>query len=281
MDAVLLAIASAFLFGAMTVAIRFALARGAVAEAGAMFTVLVALTVTLPFTIVEGIDVSHVWPFLLAGLLGPGLSQLLFTLAVREAGPSRTSVVVGTAPLFSVAIALVFLDEALQAGLVSGAILIVAGGLLLVGERGRPAHVRLIGLALALTATIVFAVRDNLVRWLAIDSEVEPGAAATATLAAGGALIAVVILASRAPVRVRDLRAFAPAGVLFGLSYLCLFEAYYRGPVTVVSPLVATESLWGVAFSALLLKRVEGVGARLVAGALLIVCGGILIGVTR
>ena len=281
MDAVLLAIASAFLFGAMTVAIRFALARGAVAEAGAMFTVLVALTVTLPFTIVEGIDVSHVWPFLLAGLLGPGLSQLLFTLAVREAGPSRTSVVVGTAPLFSVAIALVFLDEALQAGLVSGAILIVAGGLLLVGERGRPAHVRLIGLALALTATIVFAVRDNLVRWLAIDSEVEPGAAATATLAAGGALIAVVILASRAPVRVRDLRAFAPAGVLFGLSYICLFEAYYRGPVTVVSPLVATESLWGVAFSALLLKRVEGVGARLVAGALLIVCGGILIGVTR
>ena len=116
MDAVLLAIASAFLFGAMTVAIRFALARGAVAEAGALFTVLVALAVTLPFTIVEGIDVSDVWPFLLAGLLGPGLSQLLFTLAVREAGPSRTSVVVGTAPLFSVAIALVFLDEALHAG---------------------------------------------------------------------------------------------------------------------------------------------------------------------
>ena len=73
-------------------------------------------------------------------------------------------------------------------------------------------------------------------------------------------MIAVVVLASRAPVGLRDLRAFVPAGVLFGLSYICLFEAYYRGPVTVVSPLVATESLWGVAFSALLLKRVEGVG---------------------
>ena len=41
----------------------------------------------------------------------PGSSQLLFTLAVRDAGPSRTSVTVGTAPLFSVAIALVLLDE--------------------------------------------------------------------------------------------------------------------------------------------------------------------------
>ena len=281
MDAVLLAITSAFLFGAMTVAIRFALARGAEAEAGALFTVVVALGVTLPFTIVEGIDVSEVWPFLLAGLLGPGLSQLLFTLAVREAGPSRTSVVVGTAPLFSVAIALVFLDEALRAGLAIGAILIVAGGLLLVSERGRPEHVRVVGLALALAATVVFAARDNLVRWLAIDSDVEPGPAATATLAAGGALIALVVLASRAPVGPRDLRAFVPAGVLFGLSYICLFEAYYRGPVTVVSPLVATESLWGVAFSVLLLKRVEGVGARLVAGALLVVCGGILIGATH
>jgi drug/metabolite transporter (DMT)-like permease len=281
LDAVLLAATSALLFGAMTVAIRLALGRGADAEAGALFTVLAALAVTLPFTVAQGGDVSELWPFLLAGLLGPGLSQLLFTLAVREAGPSRTSVVVGTAPLFSVAIALVFLDEPLEAGLVAGAVLIVAGGLLLVGERGRPEHVRLFGLALALMATVVFAVRDNFVRWLALDTDVSPGPAATATLAAGGALIAGYVLARRAPLRARDARAFAPAGVLFGLSYVSLFEAYYRGPVTVVSPLVATESLWGVLLSALVLTRSERVGVRLAAGAALVVSGGILIGSFR
>ena len=64
--------------------------------------------------------------------------------------------------------------------------------------------------------------------------------------------------------RPRALPAFVPAGLLFGLSYVCLFEAYYRGRVTVVSPLVATESLWGVAISALLLRRHELVGPRLV-----------------
>jgi uncharacterized membrane protein len=78
-----------------------------------------------------------------------------------------------------------------------------------------------------------------------------------------------------------EARLFVPAGLFFGASYLCLFEAYYRGPVTVVSPLVATESLWGVALSAIVLRRSEGVGARLAAGAGLIVCGGILIGVFR
>jgi uncharacterized membrane protein len=69
--------------------------------------------------------------------------------------------------------------------------------------------------------------------------------------------------------------------VLFGLSYVALFEAYYRGRVTVVAPLVATESLWGVLFAALLLRRSELVGRRLVAGAALIVAGGALIGAWR
>jgi len=69
--------------------------------------------------------------------------------------------------------------------------------------------------------------------------------------------------------------------VLFGLSYVCLFEAYWRSRVTVVSPLVATESLWGVVFSGLLIRHTEGVGRRLAVGALLVVAGGALIGATR
>jgi drug/metabolite transporter (DMT)-like permease len=280
-DAVVLACFSAFLFGAMTVLLRFPLARGASAEAGALLTILPALAVTLPFAIVEGGAVVDAWPFLLAGLLGPGLSQLFFTLAVRDAGPSRTSIVVGTAPLFSVGIALVLLDEPLKAGLVAGAISIVTGGILLVAERGRPEHVRRVGLLFALGATVVFAARDNLVRWLAIDSDVEPGLAAAATLGAGGALVATYLLVSRTRVSWRQLPWFAPAGLLFGASYVCLFEAYYRGRVTVVSPLVATESLWGVTLSALVLQRHELVGRRLYAGAALVVAGGMLIGAVR
>jgi drug/metabolite transporter (DMT)-like permease len=280
-EAVILALGSAFLFGATTVAMRTAFERGALAEGGALFTVLAALLVTVPFAAAQPGSMSEAWPFLLAGLLGPGLSQFLFTFAVREAGAARTSVVIGTGPLFSIALAVALLGEPLQAALVAGAALIVAGGVMLASERKRPEHVRLLGLALALVATIVFAARDNLVRWLAVDTDVSPGIAATATLTAGAVLMTVFVLVSRSPLRAHDARAFAPAGILFGLSYMCLFEAYYRGLVTVVSPLVATESLWGVLLSALVFKRAEGVGARLVAGALLVVCGGVLIGAFR
>ena len=68
---------------------------------------------------------------------------------------------------------------------------------------------------------------------------------------------------------------------MFGLSYVFLFEALYRGRLSVVSPLVATESFWGVTLSALLLRRYELVGPQLFAGAALVVAGGVLIGVFR
>ena len=263
----------------MTVALRFAL-RSPDAGAGAAATVLVALVpalVAVAGTAVHGIEVGGLWPFALAGLLAPGGSQILFTLAVREAGPSRASVAAGAAPLVAVTIALLFLHEPLRVPLVLGAILIVGGGLALVTERSRPEHVRLIGLAYAVATTVLFASRDNLVRHLALRTPVRPEAAVATTMLTG-ALVALAY-ARRLPTR-RELRAFAPAGLCFGLSYVALFEAYYRGRVSVVSPLVATESLWGVTLSALLVRH-EGVGRRVVAGAVLIVGGGTLIGAFR
>jgi drug/metabolite transporter (DMT)-like permease len=283
MTPIVLGALSAFLFGAMTVFVRIALRTGVAPEAGTLFTVLPALAVTAVAAAAGGAwDLASAWPFLLAGLLAPGVSQILFTFAVRDAGASRTSVTVGTAPLFAVAIAFVFLDEPLVAGLVLGAVLIVAGGFLLVNERERPEHFRRLGLLFALGGTIAFATRDNLVRWLGTEAtDVEPGLAAFATMLAGAALAAGFVALTRAPLTRRAAVAFVPAALCFGLSYVLLFEAFYRGLVSVVSPIVATESLWGVTLSWLFLQQSERVGPRLFAGAALVVAGGILIGVYR
>jgi drug/metabolite transporter (DMT)-like permease len=265
----------------MTVALRFALARAPDAEAGALLTIVVAFAVTLPFVAAGELDFGGTWPFLLAGMLGPGGSQLLFTLAVRDAGPSRASVTVGTAPLFSVAIALLLLGEPAKAGILGGAVLIVVGGILLAREPGRPEHVKWIGLGFALAAAILIGTRDNVVRHLSMNTGVEPALAVAATLFAGGLTVAAWLLVTRRRLPSRGLATFVPAGLCFGLSYLCLVEAFYRGRVSVVSPLVAMESLWGVGLSALLLRRHELVGPRLFGGAALVVAGGILIGLSR
>jgi len=108
MDAVLLACTSACLFGAMTVALRIALRGGVVPEVGTVYTVLTAFTVILVHAGARGEwDLASAWPFLLAGALAPGISQILFTFAIRDAGASRTSVAVGSAPLVALLIAFV------------------------------------------------------------------------------------------------------------------------------------------------------------------------------
>jgi drug/metabolite transporter (DMT)-like permease len=205
--------------------------------------------------------------------------------AVRKAGAARTAVLMGTAPLASVAIALVVLGEPVRASLIAGAALIVAGGVALIGERVRPADFRRLGVALAVAATVLFSVRDNLLRWLAEGTDARALVTAPVSLLAGAGTIAAYLVVSRrgewANGYGRAVRVFLVPGLLFGVSYSALFEAYYRGRVTVVAPLVATESLWGVLFAVLLLRRSELVGRRLVLGAALIVAGGALIGAWR
>jgi drug/metabolite transporter (DMT)-like permease len=275
---------SAFLFGAMSVGLRLGLNRNPDAEVATIATVVGALAVALVAAAAEapsrGVHAGAAWPFLLAGLMQPGVGQLLVTLAIREAGASRASVVLGSAPLASVTIALLFLGEPVRWPLIVGAVLVVGGGVELARDRGRPAHVRRRGYVLAFVATILFSSRDNLVRWLAGGTAVPPAVAAAATLA-GGMLFILVVLGPRVRGRLalRPMLPFLAVGVPFGLSYVSLFEAYYRGRVTIVSPIIATESLWGVALSILLLRHTELVGRRVLIGAALIVAGGVLIGV--
>jgi drug/metabolite transporter (DMT)-like permease len=335
----------------MSVALRMALQRDPDVALATLATTGTALVVALVAAAGEeparGLSLASTWPFLLAGLLSPGAAQIFVTIAIRDSGSSRVSMIFGTAPLVSVTIALLFLGEPARAPLIAGAVLVVAGGVLLAREQDRPEHLNRLGLVFAFAGATLFAIRDNLVRHLAVGrTAVPPAVAAAAALLGGTVLIALWAgsNAGRAGVARREDRApsalpgagsnagragvarpedrapsalpgagsnagragvarphggapsplpgarlwigrrwlpFVPAGVLFGGSYVSLFEAYYRGRVTVVAPLVAIESLAGVALSALLLRHSELVGKRLIASAALIVAGGALIGAFR
>ena len=289
MDVVLLAILAGALFGALAVAVRAGLRQRPDAEAGALVVAAVgcvaALLVAAPVVAVDGGDLGALWPFALVGAVVPGVSQILFVRAVRDAGASRTAVLIGTAPILSAGIAIVFLDEPFRAALAVATVAIVLGGVLLAWERERPPGFRLVGVLLALAAAGLFAVRDNVVRWASVDTGTQPLLAASVSLAAATlALLVYLIVVGREPLgpRVRSsLAAFAPAGVCLGFAYVALLVALDEGEVTVVAPLNATQSLWGVALAAAFLGRLEAVGGRVVLAAVLVVAGGVLVGVTR
>lgn len=289
MDVFLLAGLAGLLFGAFTVAVRAALQRRRDPEAGAVATaaagLLVVAAVGLPLADFTGASFASLWPFALAGAIVPGLSQIVFVKAVRDAGASRTGVVIGTAPLLSAALAIIFLNETLGPALAVATLAVVCGGALLAWERTRPPGFRALGIALAFGAAGLFATRDNIVRWASLDNGADPLLATFVSLAAATAALSLYLVSvppRRPLVRVRAaVLPFLPAGLLLGLAYAVLLDVLDRGEVTVVAPLNATQSLWAVVFSAIFFRRTEAIGPRLVAAACLVVAGSALVGATR
>jgi uncharacterized membrane protein len=127
--AVALALVSALLFGGMSVALRMALQRSpdvALATLATSATRSSSRSCSDVRDPARGPPSRSAWPFLLAGLLSPGLAQILVTIAIRDSGSSRVSMIFGMAPLVSVTIALLILDEPVRVPLIAGAVLVVA-----------------------------------------------------------------------------------------------------------------------------------------------------------
>jgi drug/metabolite transporter (DMT)-like permease len=289
--AVLLACLAAACFGALAVSIRIGLSRRAEPELAPLVTSAGGFLLVAAVAVLSGelgrSAAADLWPFVAIGAAVPGLSQLLFVRAIRDAGPSRAAVLIGTAPIISAILAVAFLGETLGPALGVATLLIVAGGTALAWEPARPASFKTIGAVLALACAVAFAVRDNLVRAATTDLDAPPLAATAASLAGATVALAIVLLLFRRDSLLDGRRLvativpFAPAAVLLGAAYAALVEAFARGDVTVVAPLNATQSLWAVVLAATLLTRTEMIGRRLVLAAVLIVAGSVLVGATR
>ena len=287
MVAVVFGVLAGVFFGGLAVTVRVALGKGADPETGAAIAAGTALVISAGLALAtwSNVDVGQLWPFVLVGMLVPGASQILFVLSVRDAGPSRAAILIGTAPLISVLIALTLLDEPFHLALVAGTVLVVAGGAVLTLERVRPHDFRVLGAVLALTCAALFAVRDNLVRWVARDHHPPPIGAAAASLLGAAAFLVLYLLLFRRRGLAGRLRAaavpFAPAGIALAGGYTCLLEALSHGRVSIVAPLNATQSLWAVAIAAVVVGKTEAIGSRLVVAGALVVAGSALIGIVR
>jgi drug/metabolite transporter (DMT)-like permease len=280
-----LAVAAGACFGAYNVAVRIGQSRAGDAATASLWLIVVAMAVALSISVASGdhYDVGELWPFALGGAIAPGTSQALVLRAVRDAGASRFALVVGTGPLISASVAFVYLGEPLTSATLAGIALIALGSMTLAGEQRRPAEFRAVGIVFALAAVLLFAVRDSVVRWGAVDFSAPAGAAATASLVGALVPLAAFALVSRAARGSRagggdSLPTFAAAGVCLALASCALYSAFRHAPVSVVASLNATQSLWTVLFASILIHEHEAVTAQLVVAALLIVSGGVIVG---
>jgi drug/metabolite transporter (DMT)-like permease len=271
---------------------RLALDRTRVrTDVAAAATVMTAATVASVVAIIAGvrpIDLS--WAdsqgFFVIGAIVPGVAQLTFCAAIRMVGPSRSAIMLGTVPVWSVVLAAIFLDEHWSAPVVAGTLLAVVGSVILATEGITKASVSRLGLALAALTALQFAVRDVLARSVTQESNLDSSAAAALTLGVGAVVLIGVTVGTAGPREFSEnLRRSMPAmlipGIAIGFAMPALLAAFERSRVGIVSPVLgATETVGAVLLSGLLIGGTE-INRRVALAVSLTLAGGTLIGATR
>lgn len=264
--------------------VRVALERtGASAVVGAFMGVAIAAGVAAAVAAVAGHSLpsaGDVARFSIVGGIAPGSSQALFVAAIGRIGASRTSVVVGTSPAWSVVLAIFFLGESWQLAIAVGTAATVVGGALIGWEPGLSG--RRVGVVLALATACSFAIRDVVASEFGSSSDVSSWWAGAVVLAAAAVVLAAQVAWShRGQTLVecrRSLPAFAASGLAVGLALPLLLEALDRGRVGIVAPLsLASQNVTVVVVGSLVFGAAERTG-RVIAAVALILLGAALVG---
>jgi drug/metabolite transporter (DMT)-like permease len=284
--AVALALFSTFGFGAGFVLTQFAL-RWIPPRLGAAFSIPTATLLfwcLAPFSIHPAeVDLSAAGLFAVIGLLFPAAVALLNFESNRLMGPNISGALSGLAPLFAVLLAVMLLGEHLRFLQLSGIAAIAAGVVLMYGGQWKASTVRRSWLlvlplgAAAIRGFIQPVIKLGLERWHNPIAAVVIGYTVSSAV-----LILAALVPSRALERRFDRRGalwFAAVGLCNGSAVLSMYAALGRGPVTLVSPLIATYPLITLLLTFRFLKR-ERVDARLVAAAAITVGGVVLLLVT-
>lgn len=282
--AVVLAVVAGAAWAVNIVIVRWGLMRtNAPALVAAAVGVTVAAVVAIGVAVLTGQAApagSDVWRFALVGAIAPGSSQGLFVASIGLIGPSRTSVLVGTSPAWSVMLAIVFLDESWQVAIILGTALTIAGGALISWEPGL--HARRLGVALALATAFSFAVRDVVARHFTSESDVSSWWAGAIVLAAASIVLCAMSVVRGHQTLGADVRAALPeflaSGLMIGIALPVLLEALDRGRVGVVAPLsLAAQNLSVVVLSAVVFGAHERT-TRVLVALVAIVAGAALVG---
>ena len=279
MTSIALAFGAAFLFGLALVLTQLGL-RDVPALSGAAISIpssTLLFVCAAPFALGDATVVWGAVPiFAAVGLMFPGTVTLLTFAANHALGPVMTGALGNLAPLFAVALAVALLGEPLHVLQLAGLVVTVAGIVLLTAPRRADARRRLSWyLLLPLAAAALRGITQATIK---LGLEIWPSPLAAALI---GYIVSTIVVLTAVRLRTgrfmadappRGLLWFAGVGWCNGIAALLMYAALSTGPVTLVSPLVATYPLVTVGLSLLMLHKIE-VSLRLALAVALTVAG--------
>lgn len=218
--------------------------------------------------------------FVAVGIFVPGVARFLIFRGMERLGATISSCLTNAGPLFAIVIAMAFLGEQPTVSNILGAIFIV-GGIIALSWKGVGKTWRTRDLGFPLAAALLFAARDNLVRFAVVQIPspiVGAAIAATTSFFTMGTMYWVFGEKKPLPPAAKvGLSYFAISGFMNFLSYVLTYTALSLERVSIISPLVNASSLFVLPLSMLLLKDVETLTARKIGATALVILGVFLI----
>ncbi|NKC11808.1 MAG: EamA family transporter [Gammaproteobacteria bacterium] len=225
---------------------------------------------------------SAIWLFALVGLFRPALSSTFAMAGTAILGPTISTTLSATAPLFGLLFGVMLLGEAFTLPVTLGTVTIVAGVMLLAKRGGHDitGHWPLWALVLPVLAAVI-RVCAHLVTKVGMEEIASPYFAGLVAYNVS-LLVAAANLARRRVNPITLLAAnsaswwFALTGILFGIAIFTVNTALQYGPLSVVAPLVSLEAIF-VLFLGVTVFRERKIDARVTLAVLLVVVGAVAI----
>lgn len=284
--AIIFALLAAIGFGCGNVFVRLGIERVST-RAATFWTVLTGaalltvLALAFNFSEIKSLKLSTIGWIAMMGVIAYPLARVLHNTAIKMIGASRSAPMSSIQPLVAFSLGMLLLGERPNA-LVSAGTPIIVGGLLMVvlagniGPTERLLTTKNIGYLLAIGGAAAFASRDVISRHI-VTGVTPPLVAAAFALAIGGitlfALVHRDVAQSLKQAPGRYLGLCAIAGIFQGLAVAAVFQALSRAPVTVVSPIYASQPLVTLLLVHIFLKRLETVSPMLVLGTVISIAG--------
>ena len=212
--------------------------------------------------------------FSLSGICASFLGRLLTLTSYKRIGVSVGSAIVGTSPLITTLLAVLFLGEPLVLSVVLGALLVVVG-IAALNLKDRRLSIEFGSIYLPLGGALLFAI-SNVIRKIGTNLQPHAVLGAQSSTLAGLIAFGLYLVAKGGfkdiQVSKQNINWLAGSGVVNAFTWITLTMAINLGSVSVVTSIIYSYPLFSVLFSRLFLKD-ESVDRFMVIGSVLSVLG--------
>jgi drug/metabolite transporter (DMT)-like permease len=247
---------------------------------------ILGLALILRLDEIKSLSTESLGWILVLGIAGYPIARLFMITAISMVGAARAVPMAGLQPVVAFILGVALLGERPDLLVIVGTPIIVVGLFFVVMPRRGSASgdgvakVQRVGYLLAIGGAATFATRDVISRHVVADL-IDPLVSAGLALAVGGTILAVILHRQAAKsimtIPKNYLLICMLAGVFQGLAVASLFQALSRAPVTVVSPIYASQPLLTLILAHFFLKRLEAIDFLLALGTMVSVVGVILV----